>query len=903
MTGAESPRAHAVALALFAVAGLVTVGRLALEAWLVRPEPPALPLASAAPAAGGPPPALLLVVVDGLREEATRNDPDPAMPAWLALEKEGVGGIAVAGDPTLTACCVRTLLTGRAPDLYTAFENFTAKPVSGSLIELCAARGARAAHAGDAAAWQMAGRFYRAEDVLAFPDPGPTAQGGTDDRAFPFALRKAREGACSVMTVHLVRPDHAGHKFGATGAEYRLACGTVDRQIGELVAAFRERFPEATVLLAADHGVTSRGTHGGGEPGARRAPFALLGPRIARLARVELAQSSLAPTVAAALGLPPTPLAETPPALGLTTLSPDERARFLSDYVRARAEVAARTGAVDLATAIEAKRAKVQLGRGTAALAELGAVSAELEAALGRRDRPLDAGLALVGALLFLALLATAGAGAPACGRPALVLGALAVVAAFAAPLGIAGLTGALSGGALLRGRARVDGRLAAFAVALVGAVAVVCGAGAALQGAFDAAEDLGAVSARTGAALGVALAAIAGFFWIGRRRARGGLRSALDAHPAALPLAAGLVLGFGLSLRMFVDPYVHTTLLFAAAALGGAVSVARGSVIARLAFAALIVGGRVLEAAWGADGALAAGASGPAWLVAIAGIAAALCVSLWLAARAPGDRAVAAGATAATAAAVVFRLVPEAREVAWGLALAAGVLSLLAAAFAPTPAVRLSARLLAVVALAVPLHDRSDAQILGIALLALACRAAAELRAPSTRVGLAGLAVAILCVRIGAFHALGFTESFSAVDVGAAFAPGAGRVAATGGGLTGATALAVALLSLKFALVWIAPLAAAAHALRRDGAARALGTLAGDLVVALAARGPALVAALWVFSRSSWWVKSGYTVYLFGAADVVLVAAAFGLTALEARGDRAPAPIACAPADAPARV
>jgi hypothetical protein len=198
--------------------------------------------------------------------------------------------------------------------------------------------------------------------------------------------------------------------------------------------------------------------------------------------------------------------------------------------------------------------------------------------------------------------------------------------------------------------------------------------------------------------------------------------------------------------------------------------------------------------------------------------------------------------------------------------------------------------RLLAVLALAVPLHERSDAQVLGVALLVAACRAAAELPAPRTRAGIAGLAVAVLLVRIGAFHALGFVESFSAIDVGGGFAPGEAQVVSGGGGLTGATLLAVALLALKFALVWIAPLAACAHALRRDGAAGTLPTLCTDLVVALAARGPAIVAALWVWSRSSWWVKSGYTVYLFGAADVVLVLFAFALLARETKAASEPA-------------
>ena len=254
--------------------------------------------------------------------------------------------------------------------------------------------------------------------MLAFPDRGPADQGGTDDQSIPFALaqgggprdRRARRPRGPA------RP--RGPQARRDGPEYREACAIVDDQLARLVAAFRAKRPDATILLTADHGVTPRGTHGGGEPGARRAPFVLVGPRVARIADVVVPQAALAPTLCALLDLPPPPLAEAPPVLELTTLAPGERADVLDAYLRARLEVARRIGATDVAAAIDARRAQVFADREARPLERLVAECRALEASAFASHGTTEVGLAIALALVVAARVDEALEPGPARGRP-----------------------------------------------------------------------------------------------------------------------------------------------------------------------------------------------------------------------------------------------------------------------------------------------------------------------------------------------------------------------------------------------------------------------------------------------------------------------------------------------------
>jgi len=905
VTPTASPPRVLAALALV-VAGFVVVGRLAVDAWLVRAAPDRPRVVAREPTARPTP--FFLGIVDGLRAEAVDEVVDgvPTMPFWAGLAAEGVAGIGVTGEPTMTAACVRAILTGRSPDLYAAFANFNAPSVQGSVTQLLVRRGLRAAHAGDAAAWQLTRRdgdaeVYRPTDVLAFPDRGPADQGGTDDASFPFALRWAQDPAIGVLTFHVVRPDHAGHRHGATGPAYRGAARIVDEQLRQVVGAFRALRPDATVLLTADHGVTPRGTHGGGEPGARRAPFVLVGPRVIRRPGVELPQVALAPTLCALLGLAMPPLAESPPALELTMLTPTQRVDAFDAFLRARIAVAEDLGATALAADADARRRASFTGGPNDQLGRLVGVYRDLEAGVVGAGR-FTGVLAVVLAAVWLVALVRA-AGSPA--HPRSTLLAVLPLASWACALAAGGVLGAAARSPVGGGTAIVLSALAYAWDARPGvpgvrtltlggllAAPMLGGAGLLLQHAFDATEDAGPAASRTVLvfAVGVVVAAVA----LARREVRVGVARAFDARPALFVAATAGPLGFVLSLRLFLDPFVHTPIVFAAVAglaLAAAAWRTRGDATTRGAWAVVggvallvLVGGRVAEGQ-APDWILSPRATGLAWRGAIGLALAPLAVAAVRAARRRIDVALLVAAGLAVVAAGAYRVGVGPAGAWYQGARAVGLLVLVASPFVPASGdAALLARLLACAGLASIYHERSDAQVLVFVLLLVAALAASRLPFPRTRRGIAVLAVLLVAVRIAAFHGLGFLESFSTIDTGAGVVPGQGAAppVVTPGALPveAATTIATEILEnafsqvVKFALVWIVLLAAAARAFERAAVPDGLRVLGVDLGVALAARGALVAFGMTVWWRSSWWVAVAYPTFALALGDAIFVLA-----------------------------
>jgi len=899
---------HATARVLLVFAltllGIVGVGRLAIEAWLYVPAPDKLPEIGARTDVAQP---FLLVIVDGLREAAAWATDDPPMPFLQSFARRGAWGTAIAGEPTLTAPCVRALLTGRRPDLLTGFRNFNARPVQGSIVGYLHARGAHTAHGGDAAAFQFCRESYVDRDVLQFPDQGPTDQGQCDAKAVPHVLERIAAGA-DCVTLHLTKPDHAGHKYGALGREYWEACRVVDGQIQRVVDAFLARHPHATILVSADHGVSSMGTHGGGEASAKRAPFALVGPGVALVhlpslgGSVRVDQCSLAPSVCALLGLPQPPLADAPPDVRLLELSKDVEDAAIAAYVQARL-VVARDLHGDAVDVIEKKRAENTV--------------AEMAGEVNRFLKPNSTGHAtlalLVAALWLVALVALVS-------RPGLILGARGTSAS-TATLVFAGLTiafflamnqldrflpvSAPAAGALVLFGAYVTTRAVgvdawrggALTVACLAAVPVLTGGGITLQETFTRASGTDGAAGRTGVAL--ALAAIVALVFLRPRRVWSRLVAYARASPGSIAAFGGVLVGFTLTLRPFIDPHVRIRHLYAA---GGCAVVAWMVLSPRLrarpaweriglAIVGLVlfVATRVAEGSDLEPWVNRTPIRDPVWF----GLGLALVLALFRLVPAPRreDRVGLVLAGLGVLGAYFLRIEAEhgllaglevgGLEAATLVVLAVNALGLGALAttlLRGTPDGRLLVRLLAAIALARRLSVM-DAEFAVFALVAVGAALAARARVPAGRVQLAWLAVGLIAIRTAVFHAMGFEESFSTLDVGQAFAGlGGGDAqaldAAGGAVITWQVIVAGIQLALRMALPWVLILAALGRAVERTHGAQSgvLRCVLGDLAVSYAARGAAIATALWAWWRNSWWMTHAYTVYAYGAADVVLL-------------------------------
>jgi len=598
-------RARAVATLWVAAVAVVGLAALGERTWLARD----LPLAAAPP----PPPSpvaprerpsspFLLVVIDGLREAAVAT-----MPAWRALAAEGeatggtrgvaaASGVALVGDPTMSAPCVRAIVTGRRPDLWASFRNFDPVPVEGSVIQLLAARRLRVAHAGDGLLPRLCPDAYRPDDVATVPRALLRTVRELDDRTFPRALEFARDPTVDVLTVHLVAVDLTGHASGATSEAYAAAVAEADARLGELVLAFRREHTGAHVLVTADHGLSPAGTHGAGEPEARRAPFVLLGPRVALRRGLELAQEALASTVAVMLHLRPPPLAEAPPVLGVLRLTTAERRAALDAFAATRAAALAAAGRPLEAHALEEVRAAAAAGgRGGPGEPALLRALLALDAPPSRRAAAPVAALALA-VVAFLLVLAGARSGAPA--------GAIAAWGVVVAGLACAGA------GSLVHRASVGAAPAAAFArglPCLAGAVAVAV-----------VALRRGAVRARRGPVAVAADGRVAGGPW--------------PAPPFAGAALAGAAVALVRSMRLPIDGVVHLPVLVGATLVVGAglASWRAGAAASRrvrvgfpLAVLAFVATTRALELAWGETWLLAEGTSVLAPVAVLAGFAA----------------------------------------------------------------------------------------------------------------------------------------------------------------------------------------------------------------------------------------------------------------------------------------
>lgn len=98
--------------------------------------------------------------------------------------------------------------------------------------------------------------------------------------------RAALEGERVVFLLHLLGLDSAGHAHKPFGDAYAQNVKTVDDGVRRLVDAFERRFDQTprdggtTFLFTADHGMSSRGAHGDGDPGCTETPFVAWGAGI-----------------------------------------------------------------------------------------------------------------------------------------------------------------------------------------------------------------------------------------------------------------------------------------------------------------------------------------------------------------------------------------------------------------------------------------------------------------------------------------------------------------------------------------------------------------------------------------------------------------------------------------------
>lgn len=268
---------------------------------------------------------------------------DPAvMPTLARLAGDGASGIVQTGPVTTTAPCVFGFTTGRPGNLVQAIFNFhSAETRVDSLLSTMADAGGRVAIAGDPAWHKQFGWLVPHEDRHESPEPGITIEHHIDRwdaEAVDFLLAKYRDSRYRLLILHLGSVDAVGHMVTPMSERYAQQLTFVDGLVARTHAALD---PETTLLLVTgDHGMASRGTHGGEEE-ARLTPYVLVGPGVQSGVKRDLPQTALTSTLSALLGLPFLPVSEHPPMTALLARSAEESQTLVQEYFDGKRRAAA----------------------------------------------------------------------------------------------------------------------------------------------------------------------------------------------------------------------------------------------------------------------------------------------------------------------------------------------------------------------------------------------------------------------------------------------------------------------------------------------------------------------------------------------------------------------------------
>ena len=334
---------------------------------------------------------VLLVIVDGLRDDTAGT-----LPTFRRLAGSGVRTTARTTQPSLSLPGWTLMSTGAPPFVSGITSNFYEEKVhTQSLFSTAQRTGSATAISGHEVWNQLHGHEVTAGDFEGHDDIR------SDEAVGDGAVRVLTEASPGLLILHLPDTDNAGHIHGV-GSEYERNAREADTVVGRVLAAAG---PETTVLYTSDHGHVQAGGHGGPEAEVTTSPLAMAGPGI--LAGADpgpVSHESIAPTIAALLGLPRPAHATGDVLLSALDADAETRAAIAEAHgrVRARFEAAAAAAIGEPGQSFAAARAARQrqdvLLRAPLAIAAL----TLLVLAVRRATRGLDRVAMAAGVLTFL---------------------------------------------------------------------------------------------------------------------------------------------------------------------------------------------------------------------------------------------------------------------------------------------------------------------------------------------------------------------------------------------------------------------------------------------------------------------------------------------------------------------
>ncbi|MFH8368295.1 alkaline phosphatase family protein [Streptomyces sp. NPDC018031] len=247
----------------------------------------------------------LVIGIDG----ATFGKFDAArMPTIDGLRADGLtapGNLyAPPMAPTSSGPGWSTIVTGVWPDKHKVVDN----SFNGSDFARYPDYGTRLEAANPALNTLVVGTWGPITSQVFGPAADTRIAGADDADTTARAAAKLAGTDADATFVHLDEVDGAGHDHGAASPRYREALETADSQVSRLLTAVTSRptYPDEDwlIIIAADHGHTDGGGHGGSSPGERETFVIAKGAGITPgSVRHDVKIADIAPTVLAHAGV------------------------------------------------------------------------------------------------------------------------------------------------------------------------------------------------------------------------------------------------------------------------------------------------------------------------------------------------------------------------------------------------------------------------------------------------------------------------------------------------------------------------------------------------------------------------------------------------------------------------
>ena len=267
-----------------------------------------------APDPGTPPlvKRVIVVLVDGARPDLVEKYATDG--GFARIMKEGCWfEDARAYLPSYSVPARAAIATGLPHEITGVSSNWYNGGELGfpSIFSLAKEKGLRTAVVGDSSVYRL---FNSSIDVYVEVEETPEHSRVSMEKA--ISLIRSDEPP-DLLWIGMAGVDEAGHEYGAASDEYRSAVVEASELIGKLLDTLEEEglLQETLVVVVSDHGHLDSGGHGGPEDEVTRVVLGLIGPHVLKGVKVSrrVMYTSVAPTVAMALGLPARMAAYGPP--------------------------------------------------------------------------------------------------------------------------------------------------------------------------------------------------------------------------------------------------------------------------------------------------------------------------------------------------------------------------------------------------------------------------------------------------------------------------------------------------------------------------------------------------------------------------------------------------------------